>query len=46
MWHEWRISGDLVGGKVEQKENIPNDHGGRSLWLGAWLQDRCHRGQA
>jgi hypothetical protein len=22
----------------------PYNHGGRSLWLGAWLQDRCRQG--
>ncbi len=29
-----------MGGAVEQSEHIRSDHGGCSLWLGVWLQDR------
>jgi hypothetical protein len=33
-----------MGGALEQSEHIRSDHGGRSLWLGAWLQERCRQG--
>ena len=33
-----------MGGAAEQREHIRSDHGGRSLWLGVSLQDRCRRG--
>jgi hypothetical protein len=44
MRHGRGISGDLVGGDVEQREHIRIDHGARSLSLGVWLQDRCREG--
>ena len=44
MRHKRAISGDLVGGDVQQTEHIRSDHGTGSLRLGNWLQDRCRQG--